>query len=231
MYISTFDLFLVFCFVGTIWLFSKNSTFRKKLPIFFLFNFLAAVWGFYFSLDVFILFLLATEFLIISLLLLISFTLYYQRKDVRINYINLRTLVFFCILSYFLYADFGKSSFSYTYCNLYLGLTNILPTDLFLFFFVFFMTWPTFVYALTLILSFFTIFFILFFFKARSYQQAQERSKRSFILRKQCLAHQAMSTPSLRMFKTPSPLKVIIREPSYYLDEMDLKLSDVIKPI
>jgi len=40
-----------------------------------------------------------------------------------------------------------------------------------------------------------------------------------------------MSTPSLRMFQTPSPLKVIIREPSYYLDEMDLKLSDVIKPI
>lgn len=80
-------------------------------------------------------------------------------------------------------------------------------------------------------MSFFTIFFILFFFKARSYQQAQERSKRSFMLRKQCLAHQAMSTPSLRMFQTPSPLKVIIREPSYYLDEMDLKLSDVIKPI
>lgn len=121
-------------------MFSKNSTFRKKLPIFFLFNFLAAIWGFYFSLDVFILFLLATEFLIISLLLLISFTLYYQRKAVKVNYVSLKTLVFFCIFTYLVYTDFGKASFCYTYCNIYIGLNNILPTDLFLFFYVFFIT-------------------------------------------------------------------------------------------
>lgn len=121
-------------------MFSKNSTFRKKLPIFFLFNFLAAIWGFYFSLDVFILFLLATEFLILSLLLLISFTLYYQRKAVKVNYVSLKTLVFFCIFTYLVYTDFGKASFSYTYCNIYIGLNNILPTDLFLFFYVFFIT-------------------------------------------------------------------------------------------
>jgi hypothetical protein len=42
---------------------------------------------------------------------------------------------------------------------------------------------------------------------------------------------QAMSPASLRIFTTPNPLKVIIREPAYYLDEEDLKLTDVIKPI
>ena len=35
-----------------------------------------------------------------------------------------------------------------------------------------------------------------------------------------------MSPASLRIFTTPSPLKVIIREPSYYLDEEDLQNSN-----
>lgn len=51
------------------------------------------------------------------------------------------------------------------------------------------------------------------------------------MLRKQCLMRQALSRSSLRIFKMPGPRKVIIREPSYYVDGEDLKLSDIIKPL
>ena len=70
MYIHLLDLLLIILFTISVWFVISISVFRKKFLSFLLCLAVASSWGFYASFDIFIFFLIMSEFLIIILLLI-----------------------------------------------------------------------------------------------------------------------------------------------------------------
>ena len=149
--------------------------------------------------------LLTTEFLIVSLFLFIIITNDQKRYSNYTSFLSLKYFVIIMFVVFFSSCLLSYSNFSHLYKFMYHGIWDIFASDLFIFFYTFFMAFPQFIFFFTLILSLFTIFFILFYFGMR---RAAQRTDDSFIgvqvLRKQSRVRQERFSPMVRTFSLKS---------------------------
>ena len=149
--------------------------------------------------------LLTTEFLIVSLFLFIIITNDQKRYSNYTSFLSLKYFVIIMFVVFFSSCLLSYSNFSHLYKFMYHGIWDIFASDLFIFFYTFFMAFPQFIFFFTLILSLFTIFFILFYFSMR---KAAQRTDDSFVgvqvLRKQNRVKQERFSPMVRTFSIKS---------------------------
>lgn len=110
--------------------------------------------------DLFILFLLATEFLIIILFLLISLC---YNFNTNMFYLTKKSFFFFYLINLIIYLSavpMANSTFQQQYLAIFIQCYEIFNNDLFIYFYFFFINFSLAVIYLTLILSFFSIVFI-----------------------------------------------------------------------
>ena len=201
LYITVIDFFFIFFYCFLIFRTVDNSIFRKKLPYFLLFIVNSVCWLFYASFDGLGLFLAASEFLIILLLMIVSFTSNFSRKESVVSIVSFRFIILFNLLIYTYCVYFSFSGYAHLSKFLYTGMHDLVSSDLYVYFYNFFIYFPAFVIYITLILSFFSIFFVLFYFTLKKGQQyIFNDSQFTHILRKQDALHQSVFNPQIRTF-------------------------------
>lgn len=203
LYLKLLDFFLITAFTICIWSIIKTTVFRVKFIYFLFFILTIAIWGIYASLDGFILLLVMTEFLVILLFLVTSMTFNFISNSKKLP--NYLFLIFYIatLLAYCWAMPKTVSTFTHMYHKVYqYGLEIVNSSDLFTFFWGFFVEHNLLVFYITLILSLFSMFFIWSYFTLRYLAQANRvRAKTIELVRKQQLAKQALYKPHLRIFK------------------------------
>lgn len=200
-HISLFDTGLVLVIFGIIWGLTKVTQFRESFIFFIFFIFFITIWGFSFGYDGVIFFFLLTEYLILLLFLIISL----NNNAPALNALGRPiSFSFFLIGAFFIYLyslTFISSGFTLAPQWLYVSVRDVYSSDLFLFFYFFFLEFTTSVGYITLILSFFSIAFISLYFQLKTAQFKQYKLGRNYeILRKQEQAKQSTFRAQLRLF-------------------------------
>lgn len=147
--------------------------------------------------------LLMTEFLVITLFLLIFLSSKIVVEEYRINkvfyYIYLSVIVF--LFSAGIPLLQSKAPLCYN-DFLYAYLLDVVSCDFYFFFHFFFTDFQTVTFLIATVLGLMSIFFVAVFFILRHYQQ-KEISKKSVanVLRKQVVSRQALHTAPVFMFQ------------------------------
>lgn len=173
------------------------ATLRKKFILFILVVIAFSIWGFIFDLDGIFLVFLTAEFTIFLLLLMTYLQLYsnYTFLSPQISYyLSIPILFYFFV--------FNHSNSFYTYTSFYKALNHFVSSDFFILYYFLFEKMPILVIFLTLIISFFSLFFIIMYFSLKLTKlKSQKASKSLHFLRKQLLTKQANFSSKLYTFQ------------------------------
>jgi hypothetical protein len=164
-----------------------SSSLRNKFFWFFITVILFSIWGFVFNLDGMILVLMTAEFTILLILIMTYLQLYsyfsFFKSETDATVLTILSLI--CL-------SFSSSSEHFFYYTSYYKLINhIVASDFYILYHFLFNKNPLLVVFLTLIISFFSLFFILLYFnlKLSKLNIVQQLSSILF-LRKQILIKQ-----------------------------------------
>ena len=162
------------------------SSVRNKFILFVLSIILFSVWAFLHNLDGMALILLTAEFTIV-LLFLMTYTQLYS------NFLFLTTKKpsIFLYLVLFIAPFLTNFSSTITYTNYYQSLNHVVSSDFFVIYYLLFDKLPILTIFLTLIISLFSLFFILVYFNLKFVKNlSSSKLKQKFFLRKQNLIKQ-----------------------------------------
>lgn len=157
-------------------------------------------WGFFFSLESFVFLILLAELLIILLFIILYLTIQFftLRNSKNNKYKYLFILIFAGFLLTGVVNNFNLIN-HYVYYN---NLGKLTSDDFFIFFYYFFYYYSLIVYLVGIILTLFSIFFIIFYFSCKLYLVSiHQFKKRIYILRKQNLNHQLQSKTFYKTFQ------------------------------
>lgn len=195
MFNFSFYLLLTLVLVAVIMLF---ASLRKRFFFFILLVIIFSVWGFLLDLDGMMLVLLTAEFTIVLLFLMTYIQLYsnYQFINNGISYKFLLLLLPPLVICYTpLY------SFSF-YSNYYTSINHIVASDFFILYYFLFDKLPSLVILMTLIISFFSLFFIVLYFNLKFTKNLKALgTKNLYFLRKQTLVKQTSFNTRLYTFQ------------------------------
>ncbi len=191
----SFYLFLVITVVSFFLLF---SSLRNKFIFFLLSIIVYSIWGFMLDLDGIILVFLTAEFTIFLLFLMTYVQLYsnysFVSNSVNISYLS----VFFLALGYVYEPQFVF--FSHT--SFYKAINHIVSSDFYILYYFLFEKLPILVIFLTLIISFFSFFFIIMYFSLKLVKlSSHSKSKNVYYLRKQTLNKQTTFNTKIHTFQ------------------------------
>lgn len=198
-YINFTIFFLAFFFNYVVYRLVLNQNFRMKLILFYLLLLIVSVWGFYYSLEGLVILLLLSELLIILLFTLIYLTLQFSGK----NFIKSSLFLSILFLGFFFFTFYYSNNVkTIIYNNVYLDSGLLVSDDFFIFFYYFFIEYTEITIICGLLLTVFSIFFILFYFsiKLKTWRN-NNKSKNLYLLRKQQLIRQANLKTSYYTFQ------------------------------
>ena len=170
---------------------------RKKF-IFFIFTIvLFSIYGFLFDLDGIFLIFLTAEFTIF-LLLLMTYTQLYNNYNFLISQNYLYPVIFFLIIL----LHYTPVTFFFGFISYYKTLTNIVSGDFYILYYFLFEQVPIITIILILIISFFSLFFIIMYFSLKLVKSFLiKNSKYIYILRKQNLIKQTLFLNKIYTFQ------------------------------
>lgn len=161
------------------------SSLRNKLLLFVISIITFSVWGFLYNLDGIALILLTAEFTIVLLFLMTYIQLYSQFtflvKKLNKNY-------YFSIIVLLLPLNLTPII---TYINYYKSLFHVISSDFYIIYHILFDKLPLLVIAVTMIISLFSLFFILLYFNLKLVKNTHNsKITQIYFLRKQNLIKQ-----------------------------------------
>lgn len=195
MFNFSFYLLLTLVLVAVTMLF---ASLRKRFFLFTLLVIIFSVWGFLLDLDGMMLVLLTAEFTIVLLFLMTYVQLYsnYQFVTKGISYKFLLLLLLPLIIYYT-----PMYSFNF-YSNYYASINHVVASDFFILYYFLFDKLPSLVILMTLIISFFSLFFIVLYFNLKFTKNLKALgTKNIYFLRKQTLVKQTNFNTRLYTFQ------------------------------
>lgn len=191
----SFYLFLTIILVSVTLLF---TSLRKKFLYYILGVVLFAVWGFLLDLDGMMLVLLTTEFTIILLFLMTYAQLYSNYTFIKFT-VNYRYLLIFFVILLFVYEPLNTF---YFYSCYYKSINHVVSSDFYILYYFLFEKLPLLVILMTLIISFFSLFFIVAYYSMKLVKlDAHKSLKNLYFLRKQNLIKQTAFTTKVYTFQ------------------------------
>ena len=180
----SFYLFLAIVFTSYLLLI---TSLRNKFFLFVMVTILYSIWGFFMNLDGMMLILLITEFTIVLLFLMTYIQLYSNYSFLQNS--KLLTPVFLVLVVVLI--SYSPLSNYYNHISYYNHLSQIVSSDFFILYHFLFDKLPLLIIFITLIISFFSLFFIIFYFNLKLVKlQAHSVLKSIYFLRKQNLIKQ-----------------------------------------
>lgn len=174
------------------------ATLRKRFFLFIVTVIVYSTWGFMLDLDGMMLVLLTAEFTIVLLFLMTYIQLYSNYEFVS-NLSPVRYL-FICII--FLPALYNPLQSFYFYTNYYSAINHIVASDFFILYYFLFDKLPILVILMTLVISFFSLFFIIVYYNLKfAKNKEKQNSKNLYFLRKQILVKQTNFSNRLYTFQ------------------------------
>ena len=187
--LSLFFILSVFAFL--------TATLRNKLVLFLQLVFIFSVWGFLYNLDGMFLILLTAEFTILLLFFMTYTQLYSQ-----FNFFIQKKLSKKIIIVLVLIPVFSDLTPNLYYVNFYQSLTHVVTSDFFIIYYLLFDKLPLLTIFITLIISLFSLFFILIYFTLKSVKNEERyKVKQLYFLRKQNLQKQTNFSSKLYTFQ------------------------------
>ena len=159
---------------------------RKKFILFILIIVGFSVWGFLLDLDGIILVFLTAEFTIFLLFLMTYLQLYSN-----FQFISVVSRVNFIYFAFILFLYYVPQNSFYFFSSFYKSIWHIVSSDFYILYYFLFEKLPALVILLTLIISFFSLFFIIMYFNLKlSKLNSNKTLKTLYFLRKQNLTKQ-----------------------------------------
>jgi len=174
------------------------SDLRKKFAWFVCIIILYSVWGFMLDLDGIMLVFLSAEFTIFLLFLMTYLQLYsnYTYITTKVSYLP---LIIFPLVSLFTVHNYNNFYFFHSY---YKSLEHTVSSDFYILYYFLFEKLPVLTIMLTLIISFFSLFFIVMYFSLKLVKTSNyKKSKSIYFLRKQALIKQTVFSTRLYTFQ------------------------------
>jgi hypothetical protein len=191
---TSFYLFIFIVLTSFIFLFIDL---RRKFLFFILLIICYSIWGFMLDLDGIMLVFLTAEFTIFLLFLMTYLQLYgnFSFMAQKINYL----LLIICFLPLFFYSPLFSF---YFYNSFYKSLFHVVSSDFYILYYFLFEKLPLLVILITLIISFFSLFFIILYFNLKIAKLNLTKStKNLYFLRKQQLLKQTNFSSKLYTFQ------------------------------
>lgn len=174
------------------------STLRMKFTYFIATIILYAIWGFLFDLDGMMLVLLTTEFTI-TLLFLMTYIQLYSNYSFTVVNNHPRTFVLVLVLVGSIYTPLYTPMF---YLNYYSTSAHIVASDFYILYDFLFEKLPILVILITLIISFFSLFFIILYYSLKLVKfTSHKKLKNLYFLRKQNLLKQTTFSAKIYTFQ------------------------------
>lgn len=191
----SFYLFIFLSFISINLLF---TSLRKKFIFYILTVISFAIWGFLLDLDGMMLVLLTAEFTIVLLFLMTYIQLYTNYSFIK-SEINFR---FFLLLAILIIQYYTPLHTPYTFICYYKSINHIVSSDFFILYYFLFEKLPVLVVLITLIISFFSLFFILVYYSLKLTKlDSFNTIKNLYFLRKQNLIKQTAFKTNLYTFQ------------------------------
>ncbi len=191
---TSFYLFIFIALTSFLFLFIDL---RRKFLFFILLIICYSIWGFMLDLDGIMLVFLTAEFTIFLLFLMTYLQLYgnFSFMTQKINYL----LLIICFLPLFFYSPLFSF---YFYNSFYKSLFHVVSSDFYILYYFLFEKLPLLVILITLIISFFSLFFIILYFNLKIAKLNLTKStKNLYFLRKQQLLKQTNFSSKLYTFQ------------------------------
>lgn len=174
------------------------TSLRKKFPYFILTTIVISLLGFLINLDGMMLIFLITEFTVMLLFFMTYVQLYsnftFFFKSIKHWWLLLLTLLAFVLVS--------KVNLTLYFLSYYKFQFHYVSSDFFILYFILFLKLSPVVVFITLILTFFSLFFILLYFNLKLVKNNQTiKNKTNYFLRKQHLTKQNTFTNELKSFQ------------------------------
>lgn len=174
------------------------ATLRKRFFFFILTVIVFSMWGFMLDLDGMMLVLLTAEFTIV-LLFLMTYVQLYSNFEFTVNTPNMYYLVTFFL---FLPITYNPLYTMYFYTSYYSAVNHVVASDFFILYYFLFDKLPILVILMTLVISFFSLFFIIVYYNLKFAKNVQKQdSKNLYFLRKQVLIKQTSFSNRLYTFQ------------------------------
>lgn len=174
------------------------ASLRRRFFFFILIVIIFAVWGFMLDLDGMMLVLLTAEFTIV-LLFLMTYVQLYSNYHFVTKGLSYNSLLFFVLPLAFYYSPLYSFNF---YSNYYASINHVVASDFFILYYFLFDKLPTLVILMTLIISFFSLFFIVLYFNLKFTKNVKAAAtKNIYFLRKQTLIKQTSFNSRLYTFQ------------------------------
>jgi hypothetical protein len=143
-----------------------------------------------------------SEFLILLLFLITAISFNFSNKTSILPSFFFFVFYIILLIIYLTTAPVAMSTFVAMYHHIYNYSMDIVSTDLFLFFWGFFVEQPVIIFYITMMLSLFSMFFIWSYFTIKHIsQRTATRAKTIELLRKQQPQKQTLSKAQVRIFK------------------------------
>lgn len=174
------------------------TTLRKKFFFFIIVIVVYSVWGFMLNLDGMMLVMLTTEFTIILLFLMTYIQLYSNYSFITSKVTYKYVFVFFPLFFFF----FQIPNVFFASVSYYKLINHIVASDFYILYYFLFDKLPILVLFLTLIISFFSLFFIVLYFSLKLTKlESAKTIKSTYFLRKQNLSKQTEFKSKLYTFQ------------------------------
>ena len=173
------------------------SDLRKKFIWFMFIIILFSIWGFLMDLDGIFLVFLTAEFTIFLLFLMTYLQLY---SNYNFASSQIRWWSFLPVLLVFV--DFSPQTSYYFYFSFYKTVLHIVSSDFYILYYFLFEQVPVITVIVTLIISFFSLFFIVMYFNLKLVKNVSDKNLKSiYLLRKQLLTKQTTFSNKLYTFQ------------------------------
>jgi hypothetical protein len=174
------------------------SSLRVKFFLFTLLVILFSMWGFIYNLDGMMLVMMTAEFTI-----LLFFLVTYLQLYSNFNFLNQKNkfnpLLIITILPIILY---NFSNITLNFYNFYNSISHTVASDFFVLYLLLFSKLPFLVVIITLVISFFSFFFIVLYFNLKVTKISEKKhNKQLYFLRKQSLLKQTNFKTQLYTFQ------------------------------
>lgn len=177
-----------------------NSVYRAKLVFFYFFIILVLTALVHLSLDNIALLMVLGELIIVLFFLISALTIPTNSIQVKLSKLFFFLYIFIGLIAGLNFRNI--TPFWANYFNLYEVFYAIHLNDFYIFYVFFFEERPYLIIFITLILSFFSIFFIIFFYTLKNVTSyVIQKIKNINLLRKQHLLKQEAYKPKLKIFK------------------------------
>lgn len=173
------------------------ASLRRRFFLFILAVIVFSVWGFLLDLDGMMLVLLTAEFTIVLLFLMTYIQLYSNYEFVSKG--NKYTVLILFMFTPMFYTPLYSFN---VFINFYSSVSHVVSSDFFILYYLLFDKLPTLVILMTLIISFFSLFFIIIYFNLKYTKNSKKTQvKNLFFLRKQVLIKQTNFNSRLYTFQ------------------------------